>query len=513
MRPLINTLCRLAAFSLLIGCAALPPQDGRIASRALAGTDATLIGKAVAPLAAAHPGLSGVHLLADGRDAFAARMMMADKAERSLDVQYYIWRSDSTGTLLFDALRAAGARGVRVRLLLDDNNTAGLDAALALLAAQPNVEVRLFNPYASRSARLLGMLQDFQRLNRRMHNKSFTVDAQATIVGGRNIGDEYFDAAGDVLFTDLDILAVGPVVAAVEQDFDRYWNSDSAYPVQSLVAAPDADSAAEVRRQGRLQAGAPATQAYLADVRASRFVAALTGQTLPLEWAKVALVSDDPAKALDRAAPASGLVQRLPALLGQPLRQLDLVSPYFVPNQAWSGRFAALPGSGVQVRILTNALEATDVLAVHAGYAKSRQTLLRGGVRLFELKRNWRRPGVARHTGISGSSMSSLHTKAFEVDLERVFVGSFNLDPRSAELNTEMGFVIDSPALAHSMAAVMGATMIERAYEVRLTPDGALYWIEPGPDGEVRHDVEPGASLWQRGMVKFMSLLPIDWLL
>lgn len=503
----------LIACALLGGCSPLPPLDGRVASSALTDTGATLIGKAVAPLTSAHPGLSGVHVLTDGRHAFAARMMMADKAERSLDVQYYIWRNDTTGTLLLGALRNAAARGVRVRLLLDDNNTEGLDGALALLAAQPNVEVRLFNPYASRHGRLLGLVSNFSRLNRRMHNKSFSADGQATIVGGRNVGDEYFDATGEVLFADLDILAVGPVVAEVERDFDRYWNSQSAYPLPLLVAAPGIEEADALRRAGAAMSGSPAALAYLLAMRDSPFVAQLAQKTLPLVWAPVRLVSDDPGKVLGRAAESSGVVQRLPVLMGEPARQLDLVSPYFVPNAAWSERFAALATSGVKVRILTNSLEATDVTAVHAGYVKRRHTLLRGGVRLFELKRSWNHQNEPKRSGITGSSTSSLHAKAFAVDLARAFVGSFNLDPRSAELNTEMGFVIDSPALAQLMSAVLDARTLERAYEVRLSPEGRLYWLEHGAAGVIRHDTEPGAGLMQRASVRFMSLLPIDWLL
>ncbi|MES2320280.1 MAG: phospholipase D family protein [Pseudomonadota bacterium] len=501
------------AASLLSGCAALPALEGRVASSALADTGATRIGKAVVPLAAAHPGLSGVHVLLEGRDAFAARMMMADAAERSLDVQYYIWRNDSTGMLLMNALRAAAARGVRVRLLLDDNNTAGLDGALALLAKQPNVQVRLFNPFAARGARLLGMLGDFKRLNRRMHNKSFTVDGQATIVGGRNVGDEYFDAAGDVLFSDLDIMAVGAVVGEVERDFDRYWNSRSAYPLLSLVGAPAAPAAAELQEQADTLTRAPAALAYLEAIRTSPFVAQLTQQVLPLEWAPVRLVSDDPDKVLGLASPESDLAMRLPALLGAPTRQVDLVSPYFVPGPVWNARLGILAGSGVKVRVLTNSLEATDVIAVHAGYAKWRVPLLRAGVTLMELKRSWPREKDPKRKGMPGSSASSLHAKTFAVDLERVFVGSFNLDPRSASLNTEMGFVIDSKVLAQRMSDVLDTRVPERSYEVRLSPEDKLYWVERGPNGSVRHDTEPGAGVWQRAVVEFMSLLPIDWML
>jgi len=498
----------LAGALALSGCASLPPLDGRAASTALAPDPGSTIGQAVAPLAAAHPGLSGVHVLLDGRDAFAARVMMADAAQRSLDVQYYIWRDDTTGRLLFDALARAAARGVRVRLLLDDNNSVGLDAQLARLDALPNLEVRLFNPYAMRQLRLLGLAGDFARLNRRMHNKSFTADGQATIVGGRNVGDEYFDATGEVLFADLDILAVGAVVPDVARDFDRYWNSDSAYPVASLVtSAPAPDPVVPAPLPDR------AASAYLDAMRASAFVQQLTQRTLPFDWAPVLLVSDDPGKVLDRWTPETGLAYRLPTLFGTPDRQADLVSPYFVPGPVWSARFGVLARSGVTLRILTNSLEATDVAAVHAGYAKWRRPLLESGVTLLELKRTWPRQTQPRRGVASGSSSSSLHAKTIEVDRQRIFVGSFNFDYRSADLNTEMGFVIDSPALASRMADVLTEDVPALSYEVKLAPDGTLYWMEQTAAGPVRHDVEPGTTWWRRLSVRLLSLLPIDWLL
>jgi cardiolipin synthase C len=496
--------------ALLSGCASLPPLEAGLPSIALQASADTTIGKALAPLAAQHPGLSGVHVLLDGRDAFAARVMMADAAERSLDVQYYIWRNDTTGTLLFDALRNAASRGVRVRLLLDDNNTGGMDAQLALLDALPNLEIRLFNPYAMRQLRLLGLAGDFARLNRRMHNKSFTADGHATIVGGRNVGDEYFDATGEVLFADLDILAVGAVVDEVARDFDRYWNSASAYPLASLVRMPSASGAPAQSLAAQSHAG----QTYLDAIRASTFVMELKNRTLPFEWAPVRLVSDDPGKVLGNWAPESGLAQQLPAMFGAPQEQADLVSPYFVPGPIWTARFEVLARSGVKVRILTNSLEATDVTAVHAGYAKWRKSLLGAGVTLLELKRTWPRTQTRKNKGgPGGSSGSSLHAKTFAVDRQRMFVGSFNFDYRSADLNTEMGFVIDSPALAERMSTVLGTQVPALAYEVKLAPGGEIYWLEPGPTGAARHDVEPGSTWWQRMAVWFMSLLPIDWLL
>jgi putative cardiolipin synthase len=500
-----------------VGCRSLPlpPPGARITTVAPSDTAATKLGQAIGPLAAAHPGHSGVLALSDGRDAFAARVLLARSAERSLDVQYYLWHNDLTGVLMFDALREAAARGVRVRLLLDDNNTDGLDPVLALLDADPNIEVRLFNPFRMRAWRGLGYMLDFGRLNRRMHNKSFTIDNQATIVGGRNIGNEYFGAAGDMLFVDLDVLAVGPIVRDVSQDFDRYWNNASAYPFSMLVEsgtiAPQA--ALALADRAKLLRGRNEAQRYLEAIRVSPFVEQLMQRSLPLEWSLVRLVSDDPAKVMGTADPDDRVVVQLQRLWGQPERQLDLVSPYFVPGTEGARALAAIARRGVTVRVLTNSLEATDVAAVHAGYAKRRHELLRAVVQLFELRRSGDadRPDVRR--GPLGSSTSSLHAKTFSVDGRSVFVGSFNMDRRSIDLNTEMGFVIDNPAMAQRLHGALEQRMPERAYEVRLDGEGELVWIERSEGKVVQHTREPGVSIWRQMAVRILSLLPIDWLL
>ena len=282
----------------------LPSIENRSISTAFSDTADTHLGRAITPRIGAHPGKCGIYTLADAREAFAARMHLANFAERSLDIQYYIWRNDMSGTLLFDALRRAADRGVRVRLLLDDNNTAGLDATLAALDAQPNIEVRLFNPFVIRSPRMLGFVTEFSRLNRRMHNKSFTADNQATIVGGRNIGDEYFDATNGVAFVDMDAMAVGPEVNEVSKDFDRYWASDSSFPVDRILPHRDAASISELETATRQIESRPAAAAYLKAVRESSFVRELVEGTLALEWANARVVSDDPAKGLGRKSAA-----------------------------------------------------------------------------------------------------------------------------------------------------------------------------------------------------------------
>ncbi|WP_222854575.1 phospholipase D family protein [Bordetella pertussis] len=500
--------------AILLGACTLPPPVDRTASHALDATQAraTPLGQGVGELADTHPGLSGFHVLGDAQDAFAARMLLARAATRTLDVQYYIWRNDMTGTLLLQALHAAAERGVRMRLLLDDNGISGLDDALAALDAHPNAEVRLFNPFPTRSFKALGYLTDFSRLNRRMHNKSFTVDNQATIIGGRNIGDEYFGATDGVLFADLDVLAVGPVVGDVSAEFDAYWASESAWPAGPLLPAPGAQTLrALAERAARIEQD-PAAGDYMSALRELPFIRELMAGRLPLQWAPARMVSDDPAKGLGKAPPAGLLTQQLRNILGEPRRTLDLVSPYFVPAEAGTQAFAALARGGAQVRVLTNALEATDVAVVHSGYAKRRKALLQAGVRLYEMRRSYAGP-KPQGRGRFGSSGSSLHAKTFGVDGERVFIGSFNFDPRSANLNTELGFVIESPDMARHIAATFDQDIPAATYEVRLDDDGSLYWLEQRDGATVRHDSEPGVSLWRRFSVWLFSLLPLEPLL
>ncbi|MGY6270767.1 phospholipase D family protein [Achromobacter denitrificans] len=510
-KPLIMTaLC----LSFLSGCG-LPSLDNRSESRALTpeASRQTALGRAAAPMAAAHPGKSGIHPLPDAYDAFAARMMLARAAESSLDVQYYIWHNDMTGTMLLEALHEAADRGVRVRLLLDDNGTAGLDDELSALNEHPNIEVRLYNPFALRWPKPLGYLTDFSRLNRRMHNKSFTADNQATIIGGRNIGDEYFGAASGVLFTDLDVLAIGAAVNDVSVDFDRYWASESAYPVDRLLKKPAPGRLDELERAATQVERSPEAAAYAEAMRKLPFIRQLLQGELALEWAETRMVSDDPRKTLGTAPPEAMVPHQLHEIVGTPATDLELVSPYFVPTAGGTQAFAAMARSGVKVKVLTNALEATDVAVVHSGYARRRKDLLASGVELFEMKRM---PGdVERNKSMGpfGSSGSSLHAKTFAVDGRRIFVGSFNFDPRSARINTELGFVIDSPALASRIAESFEHDIPSVAYRVCLDDKGSLYWLEQRGGQSIRHDTEPGTTLWQRMSVWFVSLLPLESLL
>jgi putative cardiolipin synthase len=477
-------------------------------------TGPTRLALAIGPQATEHPGKSGIYALPDPGDAFAARVTLAAAADRTLDVQYYIWHDDETGTFLLEALWRAANRGVRVRLLLDDSGTSGLDEIVATLDAHPNIEVRLYNPLFHRWFKPINYVTDFRRVNRRMHNKSFTADGQATIVGGRNVGNEYFGAGSGTVFADLDVVATGAVVRDVSEAFDRFWNSPSAYPAAGIVKAAPPDAASALESRFRDVRAAPGSEAWLAAVRDSKTVHDLLEGRLHLEWTNALLLCDDPAKTLDATGRRDVLL--LTAMLqaiGHPEVSFDLVSPYLVPGEKGTAALTALAGRGVKVRILTNSLTATDVSSVHAGYSKRRGDLLDGGVGLFELQNSAIETKRGAMPSASGNSSASLHAKTFAVDRTRIFVGSFNFDERSALLNTEMGLLIDSPSLAGRLSAVFDGGFPGTAYEVRRAPGGGLEWIDRPSSGERRQTTEPGTGFLERAWVRFLSILPIEWML
>lgn len=500
---------------IMMGYNSLPPLKDRTAAKALPSDTARTspLGQIISPQASAHPGQSGIHPLQDPHDAFAARMVLTQAAQHTLDIQYYIWRKDLTGTLLFAALLAAADRGVHVRLLLDDNNTAGLDETLAALDSHPNIEIRLFNPFAIRSARWIGFITDFSRSNRRMHNKSFTADNQATIIGGRNIGDEYFGATDGILFADMDVLAAGPVVDDVSNDFDLYWASDSSYPVELILPLATPAQLSKLASNCKTAQLHPAATAYMRAWRTSTLMRKLHQGSLTLHWAVTQMVSDDPAKGLGHAPHDQLITHAISRIIGQPKSELELVSPYFVPGAEGVKAFTAMAEHGVKIKILTNSLDATDVPAVHAGYAKRRKPLLAAGIELYEMRRLSPEMKKDKSATRFGSSGSSLHAKTFSVDRSRVFVGSFNFDPRSAKLNTELGFIIESPAMAMQIEAAFKDTIPANSYEVRLSNNGTLYWLDSHQGRVIRYDNEPETSFWTRAWVGFLSILPIEWLL
>lgn len=504
-------LSALLVLTLLLAAILLRLADARLRrrprpeSRAIPATPDTPFGAALAALPLP-PGRSGVVPLRDGAEAFASRVEMIRAAGASIDMQYYIWERDGAGLHLLDALAEAAGRGVRVRLLLDDFGTVDLDAELLALDRLPGVEIRLFNPTFLRRLRLLNLLLDFGRLNRRMHNKSLTVDGALCLVGGRNIGNAYFAGEGQRHFIDFDVIGIGPVAAEVAADFDRYWAAGAAVPVGSLLRRQTPGAAA--------RPAPPAIPDHETPVRAF-----LSHRLRPI-IAPVELISDDPDKIGGRAAQRRLMIHRVAELLALPERRLDIASAYFVPGGPGVRRLRALARQGVAIRVLTNGIQSTDVALVHCGYARYRRTLLRAGIAVYELRADEqvemqdRRLRDRLRVAPSGNS---LHAKTFLIDGTRLFVGSFNLDQRSMFLNTEIGFIIESAELTARVEALFDRDLDRSAYRLHLRRQGRagrLVWRETRADGTVtEHATEPGTSPLSRIVLRLAGRLPIEWLL
>ncbi|ADN75469.1 phospholipase D/Transphosphatidylase [Ferrimonas balearica DSM 9799] len=501
-------LLMLAA--VLSGCASLPEREPAPASWAIRDTANTALAEVTADDIAAHPGLSGALLLGDPMDAFVVRLGMIEAAEKSLDLQYYIWHQDLTGDTLLNRLLHAADRGVRVRLLLDDLDTAGKADTLFGLDAHPNIEVRLFNPFASRTSRVSGFLTDFGRVNRRMHNKTITADNRLTVLGGRNIGDEYFNATEEVVFGDLDVLCQGAVVDEVSVQFDLYWNSPWAYPMDRF--ANGRDTVADLNRFRR------ASEAQLEQAKKSRYAQGLAGAVQKLrslesddfEWGQAKLIYDDPGKVGGlKLSSDTHLAPELLKVMAQVEHDLLIISPYFVPGERLTQYLVNMVERGIRVRIVTNSLAANDVPVVHAGYMRYREALVAGGVELFEYKaplETETEQQKDKEPFWKGASRGSLHAKSMVFEEEGLFVGSFNLDARSAVLNTEIGVLIHNPEYAKKISADLDRLILDKAYQVTLE-EGDLVWVTRHDGEMVRFDREPDTSWWTRFSTGFMRYI------
>ena len=472
--------------------------------------DATEWDRVLAPMLAQHPGQTGAILLNDGLEAFATRALSTRGAGRSLDLQYYMWHDDLTGRLLALEVWRAAQRGVRVRMLLDDMNAHGLDQQMLALDAHPNVEIRLYNPFRNRTGirRLLETLIRAFRVNHRMHNKAWIVDGRVAVVGGRNIGKEYFDAATDTNFRDLDVLLMGPAVTGASDIFDRYWNSDAVVPIgelgekdetqlRGLVAAVEAHT------------GSAEAQVYLRRVEATPGVQAFVTQQLQPFWVSDIQVVADPPQKWREGDNDEWLVHTLANVIEGARQRASLISPYFVPSMGGTEMLTTLETRGAKVGVVTNSLAANDVPAVHSGYARYREPLLEGGVELHELRAQGSNQTAS--SGLFGSSGASLHTKAFVVDERRGFIGSFNLDPRSVALNTEMGVLFDHPGLGAELQAeydrLAGPAFSYTVYE---DAKGRLRWRDDSTSPPTVHTGEPDASAWRRMTARVLRVLPIE---
>lgn len=464
---------------------------------------------------------SGLRLVSDATDALLARIALADRAKYSLDIQYYIFESDATGELLARHLLLAADRGVRVRLLLDDLHVAGNDEVLRALDGHPNIEIRLFNPFLERNASAWGMGKqfagDFSRLNRRMHNKAFVADSAIAIVGGRNIGDAYFDANGNVNFRDLDVMVIGPVIPQIGQVFDRYWNSTQSFPIGAFHhGTPDPAELDSIRKALAQHARQFSQSSYAQNMVTRIGDVAREAPSTDWAWGQATYLADDPEKGSpDLNNKDLHMAPALRAWANGATQRLTLISPYFLPGSSGVAFLRGLRDRGVEVAVLTNSLASTDAGNVYNAYASYRPALLKEGVHLYELKPDATRLKGGSHFFGATSSTSSLHAKAFVVDDRHAFVGSMNLDPRSVDINTEDGVIVDSPVLAKALLQIFAdATKPMHSYEVLLDPNGEVYWQASGPDGKlIRFDHAPETSWWRRFKVGLNGLLPIEGLL
>ena len=462
----------------------------------------------VTPLVSAQPGQTGLLLLADNLDAFAARVLAARTAGRSLDLQYYIWDDDLTGRLLIHEIVQAADRGVRVRLLLDDINVRKPDRTLVALDAHPNIAVRLFNPSRSREGALRRgiemMLRAFSA-TRRMHNKAWIADGRLAVIGGRNIGDAYFDASRESNFRDLDVLLMGIAVAQTEAVFDRFWNSGAAIPITALRKRRGRRLARLRARLARLP-GTQEARPYLDRVKERSTIREILSRADSIHWTHEArVISDPPEKAQGMGQDDWLMHTILPALLAAKA-DLEIISPYFIPGETGTAELLGLVRAGVRISVLTNSLAATDVTAVHGAYARYRKPLVEGGVQLFELKPHDDRPDAS----LFGSSGASLHTKAFTVDGSTAFVGSMNFDPRSISLNAEMGILFGHEDLIAEIRAIFAEeTSPEASYRLRVE-DGAIVWQDGPEDGGQTLRSEPHAGVWRRIAATVIGLLPME---
>ena len=549
-------LCLLLLL-LLNGCAAIPYDYPRPVSSALYRPEGTSLGKKVQARAINHPGASGFHLLPTGLDAFTARAILIDRAEKTLDLQYYIFHDDLMGRFVYDRLLAAADRGVRVRLLLDDwHQTPETDWLLATMAIHPNIQVRLFNPFGTQRrtflARALRMAFGPDRLRGRLHNKAFIADNSVAIVGGRNIGAEYFGASDEFNFYDVDIMAVGPIAREASASFDDYWNCVLAMPVSALVPRrPGAEDLKSVRRDLETQRESLKKSTYWLKVQDNDLLKQLNANQVPLVWGQAEFLSDHPLKCIDPddARQAAKMTQRLKEILESARSELLIVTPYFVPRQGGMQLFQKLRGRNLTIKIITNSFLSSDAPLAQIGYMRYRKDLLRMGVELYEIKPtlvqiqhdqdrrrfagDFRRlcysfvqgGGSLVQRGASriqiggssiqyGGSRGALHAKTFVLDHQTVFVGSFNFDPRSMRLDTQNGIVIRSPELADQAACLFAKGIAPaRTYRVTLLGDDDLVWITADNGREVRYYREPLSRFWPRLTLKSLSWLTPELLL
>ncbi len=501
----------LILLTLLQGCARLPEGLDLPASHAFNQPEQTRLGRLAGHAAAHHDGESGFYIQDTGRDAFLQRVALIEAAEKSIDAQYYIWNSDTSGRYLAQRLLLAADRGVRVRLLLDDFNIGGRDALLAALDSHPNIEIRIYNPFATREGpgKLMEAAGDFQRINRRMHNKTFVVDGAFGIVGGRNIGDEYFGLHPEVNFLDRDMMAAGSIVVDISGNFDRYWNSHAAYPVSRLAGKRfEPEQVKQLLTNARDNAGDTRELTCKPPQQADRALTLMREWVAQLVWAPAELVYSEPVpQALPDVDYPAATADRLRELMESSRNEVLIESAYLILGERQLKGVATLSSQGVQVRAITNSLASNDLIGNHAGYARTRQQMLESGIELLELRPDGRICATCTAASVACSGDISLHAKTMVFDRTILYVGSFNINLRSIYLNGETTLIVHSPQLAVRVAeSIENAMGPDNSWKVEIEEGGALKW--EANDGVYRH--EPATGWWRRFKSALVGLLPIE---
>lgn len=461
---------------------------------------------------------SGFYLLSDNSDAFIARFALATMAKKTLDIQYYIIHSDASGQYLGHAILSAADRGVYVRILVDDINLAGRDSRLKMLSQHKNIKIRIFNPLRQRDwFRNIELIINIKRAGRRMHNKAFIADSEAAIIGGRNIGDEYFDARNDVNFVDLDLLTIGPIVRDISGSFNIFWNSHWATAIEDIskvrILGTQLKTFHRKLRDKWLHAK---NTAYFHSMQQAELTQKIISRSIPFVYAEAKLFYDQPEKICkDKIEKTTHIGPQILPYFNQTKKQLFIATPYFIPGSSGVTWLKKMHQQGVDIHILTNSLAATDVIAVHAGYRKYRSPLLRYGIKLYELKPGANLFRQKAKRWLKGFSSASLHAKYMVIDQQYVLIGSANLDPRSERLNTEIGIMVNSKKLADQTIKLFElTTSTENSYHLSLKPDMKhLLWTGRKQGKTKSYNQEPEAGLFRRILVRLIALLPVENLL
>lgn len=508
-------------FLSLSACSTLPKQETIKPEYAFdTDTQDTDLAKIITPLKSQNPELTGYHVLYDPLEAIAARINLIEKAEKTLDLQYYIWDNDKIGSLALYKIIEAADRGVKVRLLIDDNNAGKMEGVYLALDQHANIEVKLFNPYRFRSLRPVDMVLDLKRINRRMHNKTFTADNQISLIGGRNMSNQYYNVSDNYQFSDVDVMLVGQAVDDIAHSFDEYWNHSYAYPVRNIVNHNKYTLRYDSLKEQLTKHYQEITvQNYLDLSNRTHDFDQWLNHNIQLDWVKAEVVKDAPDKIQAKAKKEQHLDFQMVNRLETPTEKVDLISAYFVPQKEGKEKLTELANKGGSVRVLTNSFKANDVALVHAFYAKYRKELLKNGVELYEflpavseenLYANSKEISKKAKVSLKGLSRSSLHAKLMALDSKQVFIGSFNFDPRSANLNTEIGVIINSPPLANAVHKTMDDNLKKYAYKLVLDSKQNINWLKETPSGIVTLRKEPKMKWWQKAGVKMISWLPIE---